>query len=261
MVNLNLNDSVNTSLTDLQVDGANRQISLAQLLYQGRGVYISDDFGPGHYGLPVTYTEDATHFLGQFLAQLSQAGEQQLTFDNLTYSLVKYQALASRSLLRRYPPYAWNVVLDFTGKDGWWQDAAATTMAPLTLTVDAGQAFNITYAGSVWAEPVWTYVHPNTDTRVINSLVLSNTMAGEALTVNFLSVAPLPASTARTVTIDSLAQRVTDSAGNEYDVSGTFPKLYPPASQVNACSIAVTTASGATAGCTIGETHYARWQI
>jgi hypothetical protein len=138
-------------------------------------------------------------------------------------------------------------------------------MAPLTLTVDAGQGFNITYSGSVWALPVWTYHVPVTNAVVINSLVLTNTMppgGGEALTVNFLSASPLPATTVRDVVIDCAAMTaVCTQTGESYDITGTFPRLYGPVGQVNTHTIKVVPATGATAGCTLAASWFPRWQI
>lgn len=264
LANIDLNDGVNTKLlVGLGIPGDNRQISLAQLLYQGRGAYLADDWGPlDSISVPLIYQEDATHFLGGFLAQLAMAGEQQLTFDNATYIPVKFKGLSAREETWPYDPRIWKIALEFVAvTQPWFVDISATSLSPVTLTNDAGQTVNVTYAGSVWCEPVWTYTHVATDTHAINSMSITNTMSGEALTINFLSVAALPASALRTVTIDCAAQRVTDSAGNEYDVTGSFPKLYGPAGTVNPHNVVVTPASGATAGCTIAETHSARWLI
>lgn len=259
---LDLNDQVNTILTDFQSDDANRQIGLEQLLYRARGVYTSDDFGPRPITLPLTYLEDASHSLGQFLAALSQAGEQQLTFDNVTYIHAKYQGATSRTLRRKYPPFSWNFNLELIARTSWFHDISLTAMAPLTLTVDAGQSFNITYAGSIFAEPIWTYHVPVTNGVAINSLVLTNTMSGEAITVNFLSASALPATTVRDVVIDCGAMTATcTQTGENYDVAGSFPFLYPPVSQVNPFTVAVTPASGSTSGCTLAASFRARWQI
>lgn len=259
---LDLNDYRNTVLTNmLRSDDSNRQIGLDQLLYRARGAYVSDDFGPRVISLPMTYIEDTTHFIGQFLARLSQAGEQQLTFDNLTYILAKYQGATGRTQVRGQQPLAWEFSLDLICKSPWFQDALASTMAPLTLTVDAGQNFSITYNGSVFAEPIWTLVIPSGNTVPINQLQLLNTMSGETLTVNFLSVAAIPASTARTVTIDSSLMTAVDNVGNAYDTYGSFPKLYPPAGQSNAFTVVVVPASGSSAGLTLAASWACRWEI
>lgn len=259
---VDLNDQVNTVLTDFKSDDTNRQIGLEQLLYRARGTYLSDDFGPRPIILPLTYFEGTGNSMGQFLAVLSQAGEQQLTFDNATYILAKYSGASSRTLRRRYPPWSYDVNLEFVAKSPWFQDSSATTMAPLTLTVDAGQTFNITYAGSVFCEPVWTLHVPVTNAVVINSMQIKNTMAAEFLTVNFQSATAIPATTVRDVVIDCAASTaICTQTGESYDISGSFPKLYPPAGQVNPFTVIITPASGSSSGLTLACSHYPRWQI
>lgn len=259
---INLNDGLYTFMGDFNSDDNNRQLGLAQLIFRARSAYISDDFGPRTFRLPLTYVEDSTHFLGQFLASLSQAGEQQLTFDNaVTYTPAKYQGISNRRAVRAYTPIAWTFTLEFIAKSPWFQDTTATAMAPLTLTVDAGQSFNITYAGSVWAEPIWTLVVPATNAVAINSMQLKNTMSGEFLTVNFLSVAAIPALTARTITINCALMTAVDNLGNNFDITGSFPMLYPPSATVNAFTVIITPASGSSSGLTLACSHNARWQI
>jgi hypothetical protein len=267
LTNIDLNDRVNTALSagdsGLALDDDNVQIGLEQLLYRGRSVITSLDFGPRAIALPMLYIEDATHFLGQFLAALSQAGEQQLTFDNATYILARYAGASGRRQAGFKPPLSWNYLLHLVAKSPWFQDAAAATATPWNpITVDAGQAANITYAGSVWAEPVWTYHVPVGNAVVINSIQLKNTMSGQFLTVNFLSATPIPAGTVRDVVIDCAAMTaVCTQTGEAYDVSGSFPFLYPPAGQSNAFTIITTPASGSTSGCTLAASWFPRWQL
>jgi hypothetical protein len=86
-------------------------------------------------------------------------------------------------------------------------------------------------------------------------------MSGEFLTVNFLSVAAIPALTARTVTIDCAAMTAIDNLGNSYDVTGSFPMLYSPVSTVNPFTVIVTPASGSSSGLTLACSHSPRWLI
>jgi hypothetical protein len=260
LAQIDLNDYVNTAIDGFDTDEAH-QLSLAQLLYRGRGVFTAEDWGPRQIRLPMVYREDATHFLGAFLAALSQAGEQQITFDNLTYLQVKFDTISNRQATKSKPPFGWTFALELIAADPWWRDLAPTTMAPLVLTVDAGQNFNIAAVGSIWAEPIFTLVVPVTNTVAINSMQLKNTMSGEFLTVNFLSYAAIPALTARTITIDCAASTAIDDLGHYYDTVGSFPKLYPPPGQVNPFTVIITPASGSTAGLTLAASHTPRWQI
>ena len=90
---------------------------------------------------------------------------------------------------------------------------------------------------------------------------LQNTMSLESLTVNFQSSHALLASTAYTITIDSAAEMVTDTLGNSYDHFCSFPKLYPPAGQVNPFNVIITPSSGSSSGLTLACSHTPRWQI
>src|SRR5258706_13516267 len=84
---LDVNDQVNTILTDFQSDDANRQIGIEQLLYRARGTYTSDDFGPRSFTLPLTYFESGGNTLGFFLGVLSPAVGHRLASVNADYSL------------------------------------------------------------------------------------------------------------------------------------------------------------------------------
>jgi hypothetical protein len=274
MPQVDLNDYANALLgwldngRQIGLDESNRQIGLDQLLYRARAAYTSDDFGPRPYSLPMTYIEDSTHFLGGLLAALSQAGEQQLTFDNATYAAVKYKGISGRATSYRFrQPLAWDFTLELIAAEPWFKDLLASALVPLTLTVDAGQAFVIPYQGTVRCDdPIWTLVVPASNGVAINSMVLTNLMTGEALTVNFLSYLAIPASTLRTITIDCGANTVVDDLGHAYDISGTFPKLYPanrqpPVDQFNPFNVALTPASGSTSGLTLAASYVPRWQL
>lgn len=261
---INLNDRVNTFAFyggGMESNDDNVQRGFAQVPYLGKGLWTYDDFGQRVIAIPSYYVEDGTHFLGQFLAALSQAGEQQLTFDNLTYIPVKYAGTSGRKeeVGRKG---VWFYSLVFAARVPWFADIAATSATPWNpITTDSGQTANVTYAGSVNCEPVWTLTVPNTNAVAINSFQLQNTMSGESLTVNFLSRAALAALTAYTITINCAAMTATDQNGNAYDVSGSFPMLYGPAGQVNALKAIVTPASGSSSGLTVAYSIHPRWQI
>jgi len=271
---INLNDGVNTRLRNFNIDESNKQISLAQLLYIGRGVTLSRDFGPRGISLPMQYIEDSTHTLGAFLASLSQAGEQQLSFDNRTTLITgKYNGISGRKRFRLKPPVGWEFALELVARNPWFQDAAATVATPWNpITVDAGQDASITYVGSVWAEPVWTLNIPAQPQNVL-SMQLKSTMWGvgdprnEALTIDFQSGYPggIPAGHTVPVIIDCAAMTVSGvviGVTYNFDVAGSFPKLYGPPGQVNPFTAIITMASGfSTATITLAYSVYPRWQI
>lgn len=132
--------------------------------------------------------------------------------------------------------------------------AGSGTAPPATTPATA---FSQTYAGSVWAEPVWTLSIPGSNTGVITSAVLANTMSGQALIALFPG--GLRTSTAYTITIDCGVMTVTDQNGTVYDVGGSFPFLFQPAGQSNPFTVALVTSSGVASGATIAASWSNRW--
>jgi hypothetical protein len=377
---------------------------------------MSDDWLNKSVTLTVRFQE--TNFsLGQALAQLSQAGEQRLSFDNVTYILAKYKDAHSPQLIRKYPPFMWEVQLEFICREPFFKDIANTTTTPasivaapttspsatplaggslatgtytlaytyvtasgetaaspattLTPTVpvsdyrtgrityrhasrSSGSAlqtglngtasptrelrsysstrvlpqgsatilsgsnlqmsvaavtfpswatavkwyfmsgpttgftvqnangnaftlnapgngvappstsggttsFNVTYAGTVWSEPIYTLTIPPSNPNTVTQLVLTNTMSTEALTVNFPG--GLLGGRAITITIDSGAWAITDGSGNSYDYSGSFPLLYPPLGQVNTFTAQCVGTPGNPSGLTLQATYNNRWEV
>lgn len=131
---------------------------------------------------------------------------------------------------------------------------------PLSGSVSPGTSTSWTfpYAGSVRTNLLFQLNIPNTNTVVINQLILANTMSGETLTITFGP--PLAANTAWTITIDTAAFTVTDNLGNSHDISGSFPMLYGPAGQNNPITATVITASGTSTGVTLDSKWFSRWE-
>lgn len=246
-------------------DYDSHQLTLAQIVWRGRSAWLGEDWGPWRFQVPFKYDESPTwggpgQPLGQALAQLALAGEQLLTFDNSTGLPCKFSKVANRKMdVSAFPPL-WSFDIEFVAKATFFQDLSSTTVSPQTLASGSATTFNVTYAGSVWAEPVWTLTIPNTNAAPISSFSLSNTMSGETLTITFPG--NLAASTAWTITIDSGQLTVLDQNGHSYDVAGNaFPLLYGPAGQVNPISATLTPASGTATNCTIGASYTNRWLL
>jgi hypothetical protein len=260
---INLNDLASWFWQDYLDPGIQRVLGTGQLAYLGRGAYLSDDFGGKVLKFPMQYDETPGTKIGAALAAIAQAGEQWLTTDNSSQILVKLKGTASWKMMRRYPPYRWSGDLEFYCRNPWFQDQTAATLGSTALagSVAPGTAttFNITYAGSVWAQPTFTLDIPVGNGVPISAFKLANTMSGETLTINFPG--NLAAATHWVITIDCGAWTVKDANGTQYDMGGTFPNLYAPAGQVNGYSATVTTASGTSTGVTIVGSWLPRWQF
>jgi len=198
--------------------------------------------------------------LGVQTALLEQAGQQQLTFDNATAILANFDGLQGRSMIKNFPPFYWAFQLVFLCPEPYFRDLSPTTyMNAVALSSGSATNTNVTYLGSVWAEPVYTLTIPNTNTAPIASFTLANSMSGETLVATFPG--GLAASTAWTITIDAGALSVTDQLGRGYDVAGSFPFLYPPAGQVQQISATLTPSSGTATGCTLTAVAANRWLL
>lgn len=260
----NLNDLASWFIDDFDLSETFRQIGAAQQVYQSTGVYVSDDAGSRPIKLAAHYYEGPGTKLGAALATLSQTGEQYLTFDNkVTAIQVKYKAFSSRKLINRSSPYLWSGDLEFIGvRNPYFADLTASTVAGFAVAGTTGGSTtnqNVTYAGSVFTRPVWTFAVTNANPATISSLVLKNNMSGEALTVNFPG--NLAASTAWTVTIDCGAWSVSDQNGQGYDVVGSWPMLYGPAGTVQQMAVTVTTGTGTLSNATMSASYQNRWSI
>lgn len=259
MSTYDLNDSANWYLQNLPEVTMSRTIGLAPLSWRARGVYVSDDFAAKKIVLHELFLDQnsGTQTLAYAKAQLSQAGEQYLTFDNVTHILVKLDDWGKPSSRRKFAPYLWDLDLSFTCREPWFKDIAATT-ASTTLTATT-TAFSIAYSGSVFAEPVWTWAIPSGNTATIGSFSFGNTMSGEIITATFPT--PLAASRATTVTIDSSGFSITKDDGTRYDVTGSFPMIYPPAGQSNTFGSTVTPATGTASTSTLSWSFNNRWDF
>lgn len=261
MGQVNLNDLTKWFWQDFQGDDDYISLTPAQLAWRGRGTVVGRDRGARVLSLPMRFIEASPGDFGAAKAVLSEAGQQQLTFDSATAILANLQAIKNEVLVKRFAPLQWDCTLAFLCPEPYFRDTSNTAyMSAVALSSGSATNTNVTYLGSVWAEPVWTLAIPNTNAVPIASLRLQNTMSGDDLTVAFPG--NLPALTAATVTIDSGALSVVDGNGVGYDVSGvSFPLLYPPAGQVQQIRATLTPASGTATGCTLSCAAANRWLI
>src|SRR5262245_57155095 len=104
-----------------------------QFVWRAKGTFLGQDAILRRITLPMRYLETNTP-LGAALAQLSQAGVQNLSFDGLTAIQVKYAGARQRQLLKKYLPYYWSLNLEFLAVTPWFQDLAASATGPLAVT-------------------------------------------------------------------------------------------------------------------------------
>jgi hypothetical protein len=267
MTQVSLNDGVSWFLYPPVIDNSNRVVISAQQTWLGKGVFLADDYNLKKFMLPVVYYEGGTSTpLAAVKAQLFQAGTQNLTFDNLTQTQVRLGSFGEPSMVpgRFFAPWLWMTTLEFLAPTPFAQDIASTTPAgsPFALTgsvAGSTTSFSVTYAGSVRTEPTYTLTVPVGNGVPIVSLVLTNTMAGEGLTIVFPG--NLAASTAYSITINTAAFSIVDGSGNNYDFTGSFPRIYGPPTQVNTFTAKLTTASGTSTGVTLGINFFNTWEI
>lgn len=249
---------------DRLAGGTDQALSMAQLLNQAEGTYLGGDFLPDVITLPMEYREVGGVPLGALTGKMAFAGEQQLTFDNLTFAYTRFKALAN---LRQGIVFGrWSFDLELQAREQWFRDLSTSTVSAVTLNSGSATNFNVTYGGSVFARPKWTLHIPASNAAPIQSFVLLNVMSGESLTLNFPG--NLAASTLYDIVIDSGfdpiaggAFTVKDGSGTTYDPIGSFPMLYGPAGTVNAIRGTLTPASGTATGCTIAASYINRWVL
>lgn len=147
----------------------------------------------------------------------------------------------------------------FDSQTGLYATPFADQVALSGSAAGVTTSFTLPYPGTAWTEPTYQLNVPNTNTAVITQLVLTNTQRSpaQALTINFPN-GGLAASTAYTLTIDTVNFTVTDQNGTKYDFTGSFPFLYPSATAFTA---KLTTASGTTTGVTLDTSWRTRWSL
>ncbi len=261
---LDLNDKTNWRLRDFKTKSSLSRAYAARP-FQARAVPQSSDAAPKVITLTSIFDEVGGSTLASQKALLEQSDEQFLTFDNVTGTLCRLVDYGDPSTIQTFPPYLWNLALQFLALDGT-QDLSVTTVAPFAVSGSTGAGsvtnFNVTYAGSVKGRPTFVFTVGATNPATISQIKLQNTTptGGEITTVNFSPV--LAASTAWVITIDCDGWHITDGAGNEYDqAGGAFPQLYGPVGTVNAYSFTVVTGTGALSNSTLGATYFNRWVL
>ena len=267
---IDLNDQISYFAGDIQIDNTHVQNVAAQKTWLGGGTWIGKDYVGRKIDIPMIFDETGGISFANAKAQLTQADEQYLTFDNVTGIRARVNGFERSHFLTDRDPnyqgggYLIETTIQFLSKNPYAEDLSSTTVnvGAVSGSVSPGTANNFTaaYSGQVYTPPVYTLTIPNTNTVVINSLTLQNLTSGETLSVTFSPA--LTANTTHTVVMDASAFTVTQD-GAFAAPAGSFPQLYPniPAPGNNSMRLTLVTASGTTTGVTFSYTYTNRWEI
>src|SRR5215471_7630824 len=136
MTLINLNDVTNWTWMTWASGNVDDDFILhfpGQFLWRAKGTFLGQDAILRRITLPMRYLETNTP-LGAALAQLSQAGVQNLSFDGLTAIQVKYAGVRQRQLLKKYLPYYWSLNLEFLAVTPWFQDLISTGTSTIAVS-------------------------------------------------------------------------------------------------------------------------------
>lgn len=178
---VNLNDAVRWFFRSIDGFDRERQLDLGQFVYRSLGAWLAEDDIARIIKLPYTFAEQSQGDLGDKLAKLSQAGEQQLSFDGTTYGLAKFSKIANRK--NKTPGSVLNIYwydfeLEFTVRTPYFSDTLqsgslngntfqtdfeATTTSPAStatlwhsLGTEAGTANSIAYWTILAGSPTYS---------------------------------------------------------------------------------------------------------
>lgn len=238
------------------------RLTSSPYLWRQESAFQTEDYWPTVVTLPILYDESNGISFQTARAALLWAGSQFLTFDNATGLVSRLSDIKNIRMRVDSAPYLWEAQLEFTGYEPWWKDFTSSTQTATALTASiAGTLtnFNITSAGSWWTKPVFTLDVPSTHAFPVSKIILANTIPtpAESLTVSFSPT--LTVGTHWIVTIDCGNFTVTDQNGKQYDFSGSFPQLYPPAGTVNTFQATLFSTGGAATNVTLTPAWTNRW--
>jgi len=120
-----LNDLTTTYMNAVALGEGKIVNGTKPLLWRSKGVYLNRDFQEKRLPMSIMVDEAGGTPINNLKAVLSQAGVQDLTFDNATYVscvLDKWQA----KQVRTYRPFRWNVDLEFVAAEPWAKDFQAS---------------------------------------------------------------------------------------------------------------------------------------
>ncbi len=231
---VDLNDCVSWFMQGIQTPTA-RKLGILPFAWRSKSAYISDDYDAMTVKVKMQYDETGGTSFQSVKGQLLAMGEQNLTTDNVTQVLAKVSFGSPSVIGGTVTPYLWAFDLDFVCKEPWLSDVTATTTS---LTAGAN---SLSYAGGIFCEPIYTL------TATSGTMTINNSTAGQSLTVLGL---PGGSPTVVVNTQDWTAK----IGATQYDVSGSFPFLFPGPTSPQTNTVSITNGSGSVS-------YNARWAL
>lgn len=259
-----LNDCISwICVSGPKIDNSHISNAASQLAWRGKGVWTVQDFYGRKLRLPVYYSEAGAGIpFSRAKANLTQSGEQYLTFDNVTGLLVRVNSFGESDFVTDAPEapgqYLMKTTLEFLSRNPFPQDIAATTAGPFTLNLNSAAPFTAACGGHVYAEPVYTFTIPSGNTSNITKFTLTNTDSGDS--VFFINT--IRSGVGHTVVIDSSALTIAiDGKGIAPNGAG-FPMMYPNIATGGSPTNHFTlTTVGGTGTCTLNMSWHHKWEL
>ncbi len=232
---VDLNDGVSWFMQGIQTPTAHK-FGVLPYAWRGKSAYISEDYDAMVVKVQMQYDETGGTSFQSVKGQLLAMGEQYLTLDNVTQVPAKVSSFGSPSVIGgQVTPYLWAFDLDFVCKEPWLSD-----ITPTTTSLGSGSN-SLSYAGGIFCEPIYTL------TATSGTMTINNSTAGQSLTV-----LGLPGGSPSVVVN---TQDWTAKIGStQYDVSGSFPFLFPGPTSPQVNTVSITNGSGSV-------TYANRWAI
>lgn len=231
---IDLNDADSWFANLITIDGNHISNKSSQLNWRGKAVWTAQDFIGRKITVAANYDEgNAAGYFGAGTSYpaakgvLTMAGEQYLTFDNLTGIRVRLNSFAQAKPLVPMPPYLWDAPLEFLSRNPFAEDLGGSTVITPPMAVGGSVSATspnptIVYGGAAYGEPIVTITAPS---AVITGVQVQNT------TYPNLNVTAAFTVAATTVTIDSTLFAIIADLGLSSELGlapvGTFPLLFP----------------------------------
>jgi len=249
---IDLNDMVSWRALSLKVDNGHVQNAASQFAWRAKGVWTAQDFVGRKIHIPCHYYEaGATKAFSLAKSQLTQSGEQYLSFDGVTGLRVRCNSFSEFDLLEGFPEkpatsstqpsYAYTGTLEFLSRNPFAEDMTVQTTGNFAVAGTSGagtlNTVNINYYGHAFAAPKLTVTVPAGASGKVLKIGWSNVTSGEDIIMDVSSGGGLAACAGHTLVIDSDNSVMTVDGVASAPGGPAFPLLYanpagtPPAAQ------------------------------